>query len=189
MAVTILETERVEDVFVKVQESEVEATDIRQAMDGDSRGQQALRNRAEVMLARGTADAFALRERFHNPVTDARYAPPGETARAIFDALESTRCEAIGARAMNGVADNLDARLADESDRRGYAAMRETSEAPMHEAAGFLLRQKLTGRPLPAAAQNVLDIWQDFFDGQHESDPKALGDNIEKFEKQYEDKG
>jgi len=135
--------------------------------------------RAEVMLARGTADAFALRERFHNPTTDARYAPPGETARAIFDALETARCEAIGARAMNGVADNLDARLAAECDRRGYAAMRETSEAPMHEAAGFLLRQALTGRPLPPAAQNVLDIWQDFFDGHVESDLEALGETLE----------
>ena len=135
--------------------------------------------RSEVMLARGTADAFALRERFHNPATDARYAPPGETARAIFDALETARCEAIGARAMAGVADNLDARLAHECDQRGYGAMRETSEAPMHEAAGFLLRRALTGRALPPAAQNLLDIWQDFFDGHVESDLEALGDTLE----------
>ena len=135
--------------------------------------------RAEVMLARGTADAFALLERFHNPATNSRYAPPGETARAIFDAMETARCEAIGARAMDGVADNLDARLSDECDRRGYAALKQTSEAPMHEAAAFMLRQKLTGRPLPAAAQNVLDIWQDFFDGHVESDLTALGDTLE----------
>ena len=49
----------------------------------------------------------------------------------------------------------------------------------MHEAAGFLLRQALTGRPLPPAAQNVLDIWQDFFDGHVESDLEALGDTLE----------
>ena len=132
--------------------------------------------RAEVMLARGTADAYALRERFHNPVTDMRYAPQGETARAIFDALESARCEAIGARAMDGVGDNLDARLNDECDRRGYAVMRETSEAPLHEAVGFLLRQKMTGRPLPPGAQNVLDIWQDFLDQHLESDLSKLND-------------
>jgi len=135
--------------------------------------------RAEVMLARGTADAFALRERFHHPVTNARYAPPGETARAIFDALETARCEAIGARAMAGVADNLDARLAAEADRRGYAAMKATTEAPLHEAAGFLLRQRLTGRALPSAAQNVLDIWQDFFDGHVTTDLDALADQLE----------
>ena len=135
--------------------------------------------RAEVMLARGTADAYALRERFHNPVTDTRYAPQGETARAIFDAMETARCEAIGARAMAGVGDNLDARLSDECDRRGYAVMRETSEAPMHEAVGFLLRQKLTGRPLPAGAQNVLNIWQDFLDQNLESDLEALSGDLE----------
>ncbi len=135
--------------------------------------------RSEVMLARGTADAYALRERFHNPATDMRYAPPGDTARAIFDALETARCEAIGARAMEGVADNLDARLSDECDRRGYSAMRETSEAPMHEAAGFLLRQKLTGRPLPPAAQNVLNIWRDFFNQHLDSDLETLGDTLE----------
>jgi cobaltochelatase CobT len=135
--------------------------------------------RAEVMLARGTADAFALRERFHNPATNSRYAPPGETARAIFDALETARCEAIGSRAMAGVADNLDARLMAECDRAGYAAMQTTDQAPLAEAAGFLLRQKLTGRSLPAGAQNVLDIWQDFFDGHIESDLAKLGDNLE----------
>jgi cobaltochelatase CobT len=134
--------------------------------------------RAEVMLARGTADSFALRERFHNPVTNARYAPPGETARAIFDALESARCEAIGARAMEGVANNLDARLSADCDRRGYQAMKSSTEAPMAEAAGFLMRQKLTGRPLPTGAQNVLDLWQDFFDGHLESD-LASSSNLE----------
>jgi cobaltochelatase CobT len=49
----------------------------------------------------------------------------------------------------------------------------------MAEAAGFLMRQKLTGRPLPAGAQNVLDIWQDFFDGHLETDLEALGGNLE----------
>jgi len=135
--------------------------------------------RADVMLARGTADAFALRERFHNPVTDARYTPQGDTARAIFDALETARCEAIGARAMSGVANNLDARLAESCERTGYRAMRSTDEAPMAEAAGFLMRQALTGRALPDGAQNVLDIWQDFFDGHLETDLAELGDTLE----------
>src|SRR5690625_3193350 len=58
--------------------------------------------RDEVMLARGTADAYALRERFHDPDINARYSPQGEVAREIFDALETARVEAIGARAMPG---------------------------------------------------------------------------------------
>ncbi|MEM6486944.1 MAG: cobaltochelatase subunit CobT [Pseudomonadota bacterium] len=122
--------------------------------------------RQEVMLARGTADAYALRERFHSPVCHAHYAPQGEMARAIFDALEDARCEAIGARAMPGVGDNLDARLAHHAEQRGYGAMRSTDQAPMAEAAGFLMREHLTGRTPSGGSENVLELWRDFFDRQ-----------------------
>ena len=121
-------------------------------------------NRDEVMLARGTADAFALRERFHSAETHMRYAPTGEMARAIFDALEHARCEALGARAMDGVADNLDAKLSSEAAARGFRAMATTSEAPMADAAGLLLRRKVTGRELPSDCQHMLDLWQTYFE-------------------------
>ncbi|MEM8821948.1 MAG: cobaltochelatase subunit CobT, partial [Pseudomonadota bacterium] len=136
--------------------------------------------RAEVMLARGTADAMALRERFHSPDCHARYAPPGEMARAIFDALEDARCEAIGSRAMDGVADNLDAKTAHVAEQRGYGAMRNTTEAPMPEAAGYLMREALTGRQPPKGADNVLDIWRGFFDTQLGDEGLGeIGDNLE----------
>ena len=109
--------------------------------------------RSEVMLARGTADAYALRERFHNADTNARYTPRGEMARQIFDALETARCEAIGARAMPGVADNLDARLANVAEKQGYENMAATTDAPMHEAAALLMRKMATGRELPGASE------------------------------------
>jgi len=60
--------------------------------------------RDEVLLARGTADAYALRLRFHNDATHARYAPDGEVARGLYEAMETARCEALGARAMPGFA-------------------------------------------------------------------------------------
>ena len=39
--------------------------------------------RDEVLLARGTADAFALKRKYHNEATSARYAPTGALAREI----------------------------------------------------------------------------------------------------------
>ncbi|MEM6680021.1 MAG: cobaltochelatase subunit CobT [Pseudomonadota bacterium] len=136
--------------------------------------------RQEVMLARGTADAMALRERFHSADCHARYCPPGDMARAIFEALEDARCEAIGARAMDGVADNLDARTAHLAEQRGYGAMKSTTDAPMPEAAGYLMRELLTGREMPKGADNVLGIWRDFFDTQLDADGlKGLGDDLE----------
>jgi len=120
--------------------------------------------RNEVLLARGAADAAALRLRYHDDVAHARYAPAGETARAIYDACEKARCEALGARAMPGVGDNIDARLCEEARRRGYDQMRETADAPLAEAAGMALRGLVSGRDTPEGARNVLDLWRAFLD-------------------------
>src|SRR3546814_4148998 len=61
----------------------------------------------QVAEARGWADAFALKLRHHNAALHARRRPADATARAVFDALEEVRVEAIGSREMEGVAANL----------------------------------------------------------------------------------
>src|SRR6476469_438088 len=60
-----------------------------------------------VAEARGAADSAALRLRHHDAKLHARVAPVDVDARAVFDALETARVEALGARAMAGVRDNL----------------------------------------------------------------------------------
>src|ERR1700741_3277639 len=62
---------------------------------------------AEAAEARGFADAAALRLRHHNPALHPRGAPADDVARAVFDAAEQARVEALGARAMEGVRANL----------------------------------------------------------------------------------
>ncbi|MCO6382555.1 cobaltochelatase subunit CobT [Oceanicola sp. 502str15] len=119
----------------------------------------------EVLLARGTADALALRHKYHDEGTAARYAPQGQLARDIYAAMETARCEAVGARVMPGTAKNIDAKIAAEADRRGYGSLTQMSEAPLAEAAGYLVRNLATGRQLPASAQNVLDLWRDHLEG------------------------
>jgi cobaltochelatase CobT len=120
--------------------------------------------RDEVMLARGTADAYALRLRFHDDATHRRYAPDGEMATALFEAMETARCEAMGARAMPGTAGNIDAKIAEEARRLGYAEITDPGRAPLPQAAGYLVRHLATGRSLPAGAQNVMDLWRGFLD-------------------------
>lgn len=58
-------------------------------------------------IVRGQADAMALRLACHNASLHRTLAPQSEQARLVFDAVEQTRCEAIGARRMEGVAQNL----------------------------------------------------------------------------------
>src|SRR5690606_8556466 len=68
--------------------------------------------RGEVLRARGIADALALRHRFHDARTHARYVPPGSMARVMYEAMETARCKAEGARAMPGTASNIVAKIA-----------------------------------------------------------------------------
>lgn len=122
--------------------------------------------RDEVLLARGTADAFALRRRYHDEGVSARYSPTGQLARDIYDAMETARCEAVGARAMPGTAGNIDAKIGHEADRKGYAQITQAADAPLATAAGYLVRHLATGREMPRGAANVMDLWRSFIEGQ-----------------------
>ena len=122
--------------------------------------------RDEVLLARGTADAFALRRKFHDEAVANRYAPSGQLARDIYDAMETARCEAVGARAMPGTAGNIDAKIGHDADRKGYAQITNSQDAPLAVAAGYLVRHLATGRDLPAGAANVMNLWRGFIEEQ-----------------------
>ncbi|MEM9551881.1 MAG: cobaltochelatase subunit CobT [Pseudomonadota bacterium] len=135
--------------------------------------------REEVLLARGTADALAMQRKYHDPGTHARYAPAGDMARDIYEAMETARCEAMGARDMPGTAGNIDAKIGHEAMRRGYDQIRNASDAPLAAAAGYLVRHMATDRNLPGGAQNVLDLWRDYIDDQAGETLSDLGDRLE----------
>ena len=120
----------------------------------------------EVLLARGTADAYALKLRHHDAKTHNRYSPQGQMARDLYESMETARCEAVGAITMPGTASNIDAKIANEAERRGYAGLTEASDAPLAVAAGYLIRHLATGRPLPPGADNVMNLWRNFIEEQ-----------------------
>ncbi len=120
--------------------------------------------RDEVLLARGTADALALRHKYHDQTTAARYAPQGSMARDLMEAMETARCEAVGARDMPGTAGNIDAKIGHEARRKGYGEIRDAADAPLATAAGYLIRHLATGRDMPADAANVMELWRGFIE-------------------------
>ena len=122
--------------------------------------------RDEVLLARGTADGFALKRRYHDEGVHARYLPQGQMARDLYEAMETARCEAVGGRAMPGTASNIDARIAHDAERKGYAQIRSQAEAPLSVAAGYLIRELASHRALPRGASQVADMWRPFFEEQ-----------------------
>ncbi len=135
--------------------------------------------RDEVLLARGTADAFALRLKYHDASTASRYAPQGQMARDLMDAMEVARCEAMGARDMPGTAGNIDAKIENDANRRGFGDVTKTSDAPLASAMGYMVRHLATGRDLPPAANNVMDLWRGFIEERCGGTLEELQDRIE----------
>ncbi|USU06507.1 cobaltochelatase subunit CobT [Sphingomonadaceae bacterium OTU29LAMAA1] len=118
----------------------------------------------QVAEARGFADGFALRLRHHDIAMHLKAAPPEAVARAVFDAVETARVEALGSRGYAGISENLahalDVRL--RADPITRARTRE--EVPLSTALSLLVREKLTGIESPAAAAPGLALVREWID-------------------------
>jgi len=111
-----------------------------------------------AMLARGTADSFALKLRHHNEALHARHAPADPLARACFDAVERVRYEAIGANDYAGIRSNLDASTAARIASDPISRAASANDVPLPTALSLLLRERLTGQPVPPSAQGGVDM-------------------------------
>jgi cobaltochelatase CobT len=134
--------------------------------------------RQQLAVTRGTGDALALRKACHDLAVHSRHAPVGQNARAVYDAVEQARVEAIGARQMAGVCGNLTSMLEDRYARARYAGARERSEAPLEEAVALLVREKLTGEPPPASARAFVELWRPFVDAKATAAIAALDGDL-----------
>ena len=114
----------------------------------------------EIAVTRGLADSFSLRLANHRDDVHARYQPEGKNARAVFEAVEQARIEAIGANAMPGVAINLSAMLDDRYSRTVVNRSTNRRDTPLEEAVGLILRERLTGLAPPPAAKAYVDLWR-----------------------------
>lgn len=117
-------------------------------------------------LARGEGDAAALRLAHHDAAAHQRLAPKGAEARAVFAALENARCEAIGALALKGVGDNLAASLEKTIADKGYDRLNAKDTSSLADAAALLLRERVTGRKPPGAAENIMEAWREELEDQ-----------------------
>ncbi|MBB5519916.1 cobaltochelatase subunit CobT [Amphiplicatus metriothermophilus] len=115
---------------------------------------------AAAAIARGEADAAALKLAHHDESEHARLAPKSPQGFAVFTALENVRCEAFGARGMKGVGDNLAAALDKAIAEKGYDSLDPSDPAPVADVAALLLRERLTGRAPPPSAAGVMARWR-----------------------------
>jgi cobaltochelatase CobT len=135
--------------------------------------------RTDIGITRGLGDSMALRRARHDPRVHARLAPEGKQARAVYDAVEQARVEAIGSRAMRGVADNIALMLEDKYAKANLAEISEKAEAPIEEAVALVVREKLTGRPVPKSGRKMVELWRDWIEDKAGGDIEALADKLD----------
>jgi cobaltochelatase CobT len=117
----------------------------------------------EIAILRGHADSMALTIACHNPALHARLLPAMGVGRAVFDAVERARVEAIGALRMKGVADNLTAKT--EAYFEGHAVpVKKGDQATLDDAMALLVRERILGASPPAAAETLVDTWRPWVD-------------------------
>ena len=129
----------------------------------------------EAAITRGLGDAMALRLACHDGKVHRRFSPQGRQARAIFDAVEQARCEAIGSQRMEGVRGNLAAMLQDRYHRGNFGDISERSEAPMEDAIALMVRERLTGAMPPNSGRRIVDLWRDAIESKAARELDRLG--------------
>ena len=135
--------------------------------------------KADVAIVRGHADSIALRIACHDATVHRRLQPAGQQARAVFEAVEQARVEAIGARRMDGVAQNLTAMLDERFHRGKFDDITDRADAPIEDALALMVRERLTGLAPPQAAQRLVDLWRPLIEDRAGRDLDRLATLLE----------
>lgn len=128
----------------------------------------------QVAEARGFADSYALRMRHHDAKLHDGARPAEPIAAAAFDAMERARIEALGARQMAGMKENLSAalKMRMRSDPISRATARE--DVPISSALELMLRQELTGEQPPQGTESGLSMVREWISRDAGADLTSL---------------
>ena len=105
----------------------------------------------EAQALRGQADQLALRIAHHDEAVFAKSRPTDPSALRAFEAVETARIEALGARALGGVRANLATALDQRLSRLLTAP--SVKLLPVDEVLALVVRERLTGDAAPPVAQ------------------------------------
>jgi len=111
----------------------------------------------ETTRIRGLADQMALRLSHHDEAAHARMRPQSIQGKAVYEAVEQARIEAIGANALGGVRANLAAVLEASIEKKGLNRFDDNAAPPMADILALMVRERLTGDAPPEAARMLVD--------------------------------
>jgi cobaltochelatase CobT len=128
----------------------------------------------QVSEARGFSDSFSLKLLHHNEQLHASGVPSEPAARACYDAIELVRYEALGSRNMQGIRTNLSAALHARMRTDPITRAQTAEDVPLQGALALLVREKLTGQPIPAEAETGVAFMRDWIEEKAGADFEAL---------------
>jgi cobaltochelatase CobT len=111
----------------------------------------------ETTRIRGLADQMALRLSHHDEAAHARLRPQSIQGKAVYEAVEQARIEAIGANALGGVRANLAVVLEANIEKKGFSRFDENAAPPLADILALMVRERLTGDAPPEGARALVD--------------------------------
>src|SRR5579872_771083 len=133
----------------------------------------------ETARIRGLADQMALRLAHHDEAQHARLRPQSVQGRAVFEAVEQARIDALGANALMGVRANLTAALDAAVEKKGLNRFEDPDAAPIADIISLLVRERLTGDAPPDGAKMLVDRHRDQIEAKAGPDLDKLANAIE----------
>src|SRR5690606_3256089 len=133
----------------------------------------------DIAVARGQGDAMAMRMASHDADTHRKMAPKDPDARAALDALEQARVESLGCSRMAGMSGNIAEMIEDRLFRANYANVTDIADAPLAEALGLMMRERLTGMPVPPSGTPIVDLWRERIEGRIGTSLDELAGHLE----------
>jgi cobaltochelatase CobT len=129
--------------------------------------------RDQAAEARGFADSFALKLRHHDEGLHRRSMPADPGARAAYDAIERVRYEALGENNYAGMRDNLASATEQRTAADPIVRAMTADEVPLQTALALMLREQLTGQPVPASARGGVELMREYIESR-------IGDDFER---------
>src|SRR5690606_4823141 len=124
--------------------------------------------------ARGFADSFALRLRHHDEALHRRHMPAEPGARAAYDAIERVRYEALGENTYAGMRGNLATATEQRTQADPISRATTADEVPLETALALMLREQLTGQPVPESARAGVDLLREHIESRTGDDFERL---------------
>ncbi len=142
----------------------------------------------DLAISRGQADAIAMRIALSDSKLHTKKMPSIGEAQAIYEVLEQARVEALGAKHLSGLSDNL---LASENARAKQKGFEREGlsrqDVPLAEAIGIIARSIFSNRIAPENTKGALAVWQEYINkkaGQNLQELAKLLHNQSEFQKQ-----